>query len=73
MPALQGMLWPSASLTHLKLQDCHLRPALTIPSLQELCLVHCNITGLVALSSCSQLTKVTMQGVLECGPFAWLH
>eukprot|EP00891_Asterochloris_glomerata_P004944 jgi/Astpho2/4944/Aster-x0656 len=58
-----GMLWPSASLTHLKLQDCHLRPALTIPSLQELCLVHCNITGLVALSSCSQLTKVTMQGL----------
>ena len=74
MPALQGMPWPSASLTCLRLRDCHRRDdwiALTIPSLRELCLVNCNITGLVTLSSCSQLTKITMQGGLECGLFAW--
>ena len=65
MPALQGKPWSSASLMHLKLQDCHIGAglaALTIPSLQELCMVHCCITGLVTLSGCSQLTKVTMQG-----------
>ena len=75
MPALQGMPWPSASLTRLRLQDCHQGAgltALTIISLQELCMVHCNITSLVALSGCSQLTKVTMQGGLECGLSACL-
>ena len=79
MPALQGKPWLGASLTYLELHSCHLRAdltALTIPSLQELCLVHCNISGLMALSSCSHLTKVTMsmqQGGLGGDLPAWPH